>query len=228
MLKSAAQPATDGRSTRWDAHKSARRSALLDAALAAIEADGPGVGVQQIARRAGVPRSVVYRHFADRADLDAQINQHIVGQAYAELMPTLEPHGTVNETIRRVIGTYLGWIERHPQLHAFVVAHSAAPSGGAGVIAETKAAVAGIAGELLASAARTVGKKAGLAPSIAVGLVGFVDATVNHWLANGRTVSAAQLTELITQSIWSVLDGNARAIGVEIDPDRPVLELLGG
>ena len=64
----------DGRQVRWDKHNQARRQHILDAAIAVLEDAEPGgeVHVQQIADRAGLSRTVVYRHFADRADLDAR------------------------------------------------------------------------------------------------------------------------------------------------------------
>ncbi|RZS36396.1 TetR family transcriptional regulator [Herbihabitans rhizosphaerae] len=215
----------DGRTTRWDAHKARRRRALLDAAVAAIEADGPRVGVQVIARRASVPRSVVYRHFADRSDLDEEISRHIVETLMAELAPALLPRGTAKEAIRRAIRTYLGWIEDHPRLYAFLGARAA--PGGSRVIADTRAKVIGLAGEILAAGARKAGQDERFAGTVATGMVGFVDATVNHWQAGERrAATAGELAELITQSIWSMLDGNARAVGVVLDPDLPVHELL--
>lgn len=219
----------DGRTTRWDAHKTRRRMRLLDAAVSAIEALGPSVGAKQIAEQAGVPRSVLYRHFKDRADLDEHVCQRIVDLLLSQLAPTLRPQGTATEAIRRVIGTYLDWIEQHPHLHAFLGAHSRAPAGGSRVVAGTKAALAAQAAELFATAARVAGKDTSFAPTVASGLVGFVDATVNHWLADKRsTISTAELTDYLTRSIWSVLDGNARALGVTIDPDRPIHDLLEG
>ncbi len=219
----------DGRATRWDAHKTRRRRQLLDAAVAAIEALGPTVGVKQIAEQASVPRSVLYRHFTDRADLDEQISQRIVDLLLSELAPTLRPQGTATEAIRRVVGTYLDWIEQHPRLYAFLSAHSRTPAAGSRVVAGTKAALAAQAAELFATAARTAGRDTSFASTVASGLVGFVDATVNHWLADKRrTISTDELADYLTRSIWSVLDGNARALGIQIDPDRPVTDLLGG
>ncbi|MDQ3576647.1 MAG: TetR/AcrR family transcriptional regulator [Actinomycetota bacterium] len=90
----------DGRSTRWDAHKLQRRLEILDAAVAAIEQDGPHVGVKQIAERVGLPRSVVYRHFTGRADLDEQIRQRIIDGLMIRLTPTPHPDGTMLAAIR--------------------------------------------------------------------------------------------------------------------------------
>ncbi|MEC3977310.1 TetR/AcrR family transcriptional regulator [Amycolatopsis sp. H20-H5] len=217
----------DGRSTRWDAHKAQRRLEVLDAAVAAIEQDGPGVGVKQIAERVGVPRPVVYRFFTDRADLDEQIRQRIIESLMTELAPTLRPDGTVTEAIRRAVGTYLGWIERHPRLHAFLGANTKAATGASAVVTGTKTAIAVQAGQLFSAVLKRFGKDTDLAPSIAFGVVGFVDATVNRWLADKRRpLTSDRLAEFLTTSIWSLLDGNLRALDVTIDPHRTVAELL--
>ena len=62
----------DGRQARWERHNQQRRRQIIDAAIEVIEEAGPGgeLHVQQIATRAGVNRTVVYRYFEDRADLD--------------------------------------------------------------------------------------------------------------------------------------------------------------
>lgn len=219
----------DGRSTRWNAHKARRQSDLIDAAVAAIEEDGPGIGVKQIADRLGLPRSVVYRHFKDRADLDELIRRRIVDSLMADLAPTLEPGGTVMEAIRRAVDAYLGWVRRHPRLHAFLGSGAPVPGEGAGVVAGTKEAIAVQIGEVFSGVLKSLGEDSASAPSLAVGIVGFVDATVNHWLAGKpQQLTGTQLAELLTCSIWSVLDGNLRALGVELAPDRPMSDLLGG
>lgn len=221
------EPDADGRSVRWEAHKARRRADVLDAAVDAIESEGPGVGVKQIAERVGLPRSVVYRHFEDRADLDAKVRQRIVNMLMAELEPTLRPDGTPVQSIRRAINAYLGWIEHHPRLHTFLGAGSGRSSGGSKVPAGSKAAIAAETSELFASALRSFGQDDRLAPSIASGLVGFVDATVNHWLGDkDRKVGTEELADYLSLSIWYVLDGNLRALGIELDPDTPVGELF--
>lgn len=215
----------DGRSTRWDAHNAQRRLEVLDAAIEAIEEESAKVGVKRIAERVGVPRPVVYRHFKDRADLDEQIKARIIESLMAELAPTLRPDGTVTEAIHLAVDTYLGWIDRHPRLHAFL---GAPTDGGSRVVAGTKTAIALQAGELFSAVLTRFGKDTGTAPSLAVGLVGFVDATVNRWLADKRhPFTRAELAEFLTISIWSLMDGHLRAQDVHIDPHRTVVDLLG-
>lgn len=223
----APKPEADGRSTRWESHKARRRAEVIEAAVAAIEADGLDIGVKQIAGRVGVPRSVVYRHFKDRADLDEQIRQHVVELLMVRLAPTLRPGGTVMEAIRRAIDAYLDWIEHHPLLHAFLGKGMSRAAGASPAVVGTKTAIAADVGHLFAAVLRRHRVANDLASSIAFGLVGFVDATVNHWLADrDRTLTAAELAALISRSIWHVLDGNLRALGIELDPDTPVADLL--
>ncbi|MDQ0994044.1 TetR/AcrR family transcriptional regulator [Streptomyces sp. V3I7] len=217
----------DGRSTRWNAHKAKRQIDLIDAAVAAIEEEGPGVGVKQIAERIGLPRSVVYRHFKDRADLDELIRERIVASLMAELAPTLEPDGTVMTSIRRIIHAYLDWIGRNRRLHAFLGTDACAPGDGSGVVAGTKAAIAVQLGKLFAAVLTHLEKDASLAAPTAFGLVGFVDATVNSWLADKQPrLRSAELADFLACSIWSVLHGNLGTLGVEIAPNQPISELL--
>src|ERR1700712_3460583 len=59
----------DGRASRWDEHREARRGELVEAAVAAIDEHGPTASVAQISTSAGVSRPVLYRYFADKEDL---------------------------------------------------------------------------------------------------------------------------------------------------------------
>src|SRR5262245_42654891 len=112
---------TDGRQLRWRSHNQARRQHILDAALAVLADSEPGaeVHVQQIADRAGLSRTVVYRHFADRADLDAAVQGLALELLRAELVPALSFEGTPVEIIRRIVSAYVGWASENPSLHEF-------------------------------------------------------------------------------------------------------------
>ncbi|WP_420879384.1 TetR/AcrR family transcriptional regulator [Rhodococcus sp. (in: high G+C Gram-positive bacteria)] len=218
---------TDGRATRWDDHKMQRRDRILEAALEAVEDGGTDIGVQQIAERAQVPRSVVYRIFADRGDLDEQIRLRIIDVMMTELGPVLTPHGTVREAIELAVDTYLRWIVAHPRLHAFL--GKGAPSRksvGSRAVTGTKTAIGVQLGELLTGILDRREVTSNLAEPLAFALVGLVDATVNRWLSQqDGAVSSDELARFLETSIWSVLDANLRALGVEIMPSTTVAEL---
>lgn len=222
--------AQDGRQVRWDKHNQQRRQQILDAALAVIEAGAPGAEfhVQQIAQRAGLNRTVVYRHFDDRADLDRAIRAHILDDLTAGLMPVVSLEGTINETIRRIIGTYVEWVVAHPALHAFAIQELSGP------FERGTDRIAGAVVELLQVATALLGvelddDESALLEPLAHGLVGAVFGAVRHWVSRSpRRPDARRVVGLLAQSVWSMLDGHARHLGLTLDPDLPLGELLPG
>ncbi len=219
---------TDGRSTRWLDHKAERKERILESALAAITDEGSDVGVQQIAARADVPRSAVYRIFADRGHLDEQIRARIIDRLMADLAPALTPQGTARQAITRAVDTYLRWIVDAPRLHQFLGIGSASRrTTGSRVVTGTKTAIALQISDQFATMLRNLDQDAAVAESLAFGLVGLVDASVNRWLSNPESaMTGAQLADFLTTSIWQVLDGNLRRLGITIDPATPLSELI--
>src|SRR5689334_12540491 len=85
----------DGRRLRWLAHNQARRRVIIDAAVRVLERAEPGedIQVQLIAEEAGLARTVLYRHFHDRVDLDLAVQQRICKDLGKELLPALSYDG---------------------------------------------------------------------------------------------------------------------------------------
>ncbi|NGZ99437.1 TetR/AcrR family transcriptional regulator [Nocardioides sp. W3-2-3] len=105
----------DGRDARWDEHRQNRHERILTTAIAMIDAGNGDAGVATIAAEAGVPRSVVYRLFKDREDLDEQIRQRIVESMVADLAPALVVRGTIRAAVRRAVTTYVEWVQEHAE-----------------------------------------------------------------------------------------------------------------
>ncbi|MFT4287819.1 TetR/AcrR family transcriptional regulator [Nocardioides sp.] len=221
----------DGRQVRWDAHKEERRQQIIDAAIAVVEESTPGteVHVQQIAARAGLSRTVIYRHFADRADLDRAVRLRIVEQVWELLLPRVSLDGTAPEIIERVVGSYIGWAVAHPALHRLADHDNSGSDGpleaGLERIASRVSAVIGTA--LMAFGAELSEEEAAAIDPFVYGIVGSVFSSVRRWVGRpDPALSAAGLTELVSRSVWFVIDGHARTLGVEIDPTRCVEDLL--
>ncbi|KAA0017672.1 TetR/AcrR family transcriptional regulator [Antrihabitans cavernicola] len=220
---------TDGRTTRWDDHKAARKDRILEAAIDAINDGGSDIPVQEIADRAGLPRSVIYRIFKDRSDLDEQLRARIVDRLMAEVTPALTPRGTVGESIGRAVETYVGWIVDYPGLHQFLGTGSASRrTTGSRVVTGTKTAIgvdlAGLFDAMLAGRPQ----HAETAETLAFALLGLVDATVNRWLVSpGPRLSSNGLAAFLETSIWHVLDGALRDFGFVVTKSTPVSELVG-
>lgn len=210
---------TDRRAHRWTEHKARRQDEILDAAVAAIDAIGIDVTVQHIADWLGLPRPVVYRHFDGRADLDEQVRGRILRNLLAELLPTLRPDGTVEQAVRHAIGTYLRWVDKHPNLHHFLGTgphHQHVPD--SPVVADARNAISGQLAELFAAALRNYGADTAPARPMAFAVLGMVDGAVNGWRSARRTrLTSGRLAEHLTESLLALIDANARLLGVPVD-----------
>src|SRR4051812_23353789 len=81
------QPAApDGRRSRWTEHRRARREELVSAAVEAVRKAGPDFSVDDVARSAGVSKTVIYRYFSDKDEL---INAVLEQISTAILLPRL-------------------------------------------------------------------------------------------------------------------------------------------
>ena len=223
-------PAVDGRSARWEQHHAARRELLIATAVALIESGASDLGLAEIAARAGVSRSVAYRQFADRRELDAAVQQHVLAGLTDEIVAALVLEGTIRASLRRVIEAYVGWAAAHPRLHR--VADYDTAVGGDGPVQQTVDRIAEAALALLEWTADQVrGERPGppheLAEPFAHGLIGMVFGTVRHWVHQPETVAGpALLAALLADAVWAQVDVLLRTVGIELDADRPLEEWL--
>src|SRR6476646_1408422 len=111
-----------------------RRATMVQAAMDAVRAHGPGVSVAQIAAAAGITKPVLYRHFVDRADLQRAVGQEAAALLLARLAPTLAAVGDSRAAVRAIVDAFLGGIEDEPDLWRFVVHHPAERSAGAEIV----------------------------------------------------------------------------------------------
>lgn len=196
---------------------------MIEAAIAEIETGGVDISVRRIADRLGLPRPVVYRHFSDRADLDEQIRRRILESLMAELMPTLRPDGTVDAAVRASVGTYVGWIERHPRLHHFLGVGARHPTESSPGIAGARQRI----GVRLAEMFVAAGVEPGLARPLAYGHIGLVDGFVNSWRADADSpLTSDEVIDVLAESTLVLIEGNARGLGTRITRETVLGDLL--
>ena len=204
---------TDGRSTRWDEHRTSRRRELVEATLRAIREHGAGVGMDDIAAAAGTSKTVFYRHFTDRSGLYAAVSASVdarilrdLGAAMGEGSPDLASSGGSPRTvIAAAIESYLALVERDPEVYRFVVNAPLldSPSGGDPALAVTSH-IADQMTHLIAAALTSVGRDPSAAPVWGVGVVGMVRAAADQWLTD-PTLSRGELTAHLTDLAWGGL-----------------------
>lgn len=212
----------DARRERWRAHREARRAELVQAAIRAIERHGSDVAMEDIAAEAGISKPVLYRHFADKAELYLAVAEQATTMLLGRLVPDLNFDGTPNERIRSIVGAYLTELERHPQLYRFLVGRSFADRPlVVDPLTANETLVATRLAQLLGDHMRAYGLDSGAAEPWAYALVGAVQ-TAGAWWMQRQTMSRAAITEYLARIIWYSVDGVLRAGGVVIDPDEPI------
>jgi AcrR family transcriptional regulator len=212
----------DARRERWRGHREGRREEMVDAAIRAIRAHGPAVAVGEIAAEAGVTKPVLYRLFADRADLYVAVGQRIAADVLEKLTPALSDlaRGESPTRVAALLETYLAAIEEEPELYRFVVQQQGAVGSSQDVISDSRAVVGNALARIIGDRARARGADAGPAEPWGHGLVGLVQASADWWIQQGRPISRAALTEYLTRLIWHGISGELEAAEEPVRPLR--------
>jgi len=224
----------DGRATRWAAHNDAQRERIITAAISLYDEGNTAPSLQEIGARAGLARSILYRQFEDRRDLELAVEQYVLDDLLTRLEDSLVLQGPIREILRRVAATYIEWAADHPRLHQLSDLDSAAD----GPLSKAIEQIAGRVGELMILAFRASGAELTESDIAATdplthGLIGAVFAAVRRWLHLGAKVPDVEhMTDLIVESAWAVIDARLRAYGIVMDPDAPLelpdLDLAAG
>jgi AcrR family transcriptional regulator len=194
----AAPPHPDGRRARWTEHRRARKVELVGAAVEAVRRAGPDFAVDDVARSAGVSKTVIYRYFTDKDEL---INAVLERISTAILLPRLLGELAVERAddrarLHSMIGAFVQLIEDEPALYRFAYAQ-AGRSGRADLVAATEHEIAQALGKLMAERLAHAGRPIEPAMTWAYGVVGMVQLAA-HWWAGSRLVSPADLVDQLT------------------------------
>ena len=203
----------DGRDARWEQHREQRREALVDATIRAIRRHGAGVGMDDIAAEAGTSKTVVYRHFEDKAGLyravAARIDARVVRNVGAALArshsPADVPAAGAREVVASTVEAYLSLVESDTEVYRFVVTRPLVdrplPDD---PVDETVVQVADQLTRLLLDSLTAPGTDPSRARSWAIALVGAVRAVADDWLATPEADRAprAAVVESLTELAW--------------------------
>lgn len=226
-------PVRDGRDSRWTAHRAKRRRQLVESALKAIRAHGPGVGMDEIAAQAKTSKTVLYRHLGDKAGLYHAVVAAVDELILADLDEARQAgEGDIIAQIEAMVRAYLTLVEKDPEIYRFVMtrplehgdanpgsgagsAPSTSPSSGSGsgAGADPVHQISDRIGSQLALAfaehLRATGRAENADQVAAVwahGLVGFVRAAADHWLSHpGLGARAILSIDDITSAVVSLI-----------------------
>ena len=203
----------DRRSTRWAAHRRARREELLDAAVRAIRQHGATVGMEEIAAAAGTSKSALYRHFADKRALHVALSARVADRLWDELREVGTRVEEPRELLAQSIDVYLALIEADRELYRFVVHHPLVETSGQGAgedpdpLATLSALIGDSIARMLGARLRLAGRPTAPAGPWGHGLVGLVRAAGDHWLAQPDRVARPELTAHLVALGWDGFAG---------------------
>ena len=170
----------------------------MAAAVEAVRVAGPDFAVDDVARSAGVSKTVIYRYFTDKDELVDAVLKRI---STVILLPRLlgeiaVEHADDRAGLRAVIAAFVDLIDDEPELYRFAYAH-AGRSGRADLVAATEHEIAEALASVMATRLAEAGRPTGGARTWAYGVVGMVQLAA-HWWSTDRSVSAAELVEQLT------------------------------
>jgi AcrR family transcriptional regulator len=196
----------DGRRRRWEEHKRARREEFVAAALRAIRAHGDDVSLDDIAAEAGVSKSVLYRHFHDKADVFRAVLDRVASDLFLPRVATaLLTQQDDEDLLRAAVSSYIGLVVEEPTLYRFVFTHNALGRKG-DFVATMEDAIAQALSALMADRLRRTGADSGGAEPWAYGVVGMVQLASHRWVDH-PTMSAEALVDYLVSLAWQGLSG---------------------
>lgn len=218
---------------RWDEHNSTRQAQILEAAVALIEENGPTaeVSIQQIAERAGLARSVVYRQFDNREDLDARVREFITDHYVSEVesLLVLDPTKTAEEMFHEVMRRVVSWAAAHPHLYRFaqngpVHGHSTGETS----LGIGRHRVAEALWQQFSSWTGMLAIDVEPYRPLADGLVGLVEGIVTQYIGTAESERPDQETiaRMLSASGWHLFAGHAADLGYHFDRSANIAQVL--
>ena len=194
----------DGRKQRWQRHKEARRTELVDGTLAAVREHGADVGMDEIAAHIGVSKTVLYRYFTDKNDLNtAAMVRFIETVLLPRLTEVLVDDVDEYTLTRTVIWVYVETISDEPEIYQFVTSSkSASPS----VLADSEKLIAEVVAFAMHARLGDRGLESDGFQTWAYALVGGVQ-LATHWWMQDQALPRAALVDQLTMLVWTSFVG---------------------
>lgn len=202
----------DGRDVRWEPHRAQRRRQLVDSTLRAVRRFGPGVGMDHIAAQAGTSKTVLYRHFGDRAGIHLAVAEAVEGLIIADLETAIGNDEPVQRRVAAMVTAFLELVRRDPDIYRFVLDRPGADADG-DPVRRLIDRIGSRTTELLNEAYPPADAAASRRLDVwGHGIVGMVRAAADKWLSDGMPTSVDQLSrsvmDLITPGLTALGHGD--------------------
>jgi AcrR family transcriptional regulator len=175
---------------------SARRDALLDAAVALVSAQGVHVvSMEAVAERAGVSRPLVYKHFANRDELLAAAYRREAAKLHQDLAAEVASASAANRVEEMFRALLQGSIRATAERGQIFTALRAAGGWNREIRREQRSRDRQTVRAFAAVAARQYGLERRRSTSVTAVLLGALDAVLAQWRADPTEESRGILEE---------------------------------
>lgn len=193
-----------------------RREMLVAAATAAIDEQGPGVGMAQIAERAGIPRPHAYRYVESKKQLDLDVARKASADLLSEMRPHLTRRGTPYDVVHGIVEVIVEWATQHPNLYRFIAAQKQTKA-----LHQARMGRSRFLDELVAAMAAYL-RPTDVVPTapdgVLAGIIGMVDAGVTWWLDH-KDETQDEVVDRLTRQVTLVLEDMLAQLGFEVPDD---------
>lgn len=215
-------PAVDGRRTRWESHREARREELVLAAVTAIDRHGSDASIDEIARVAEVSKPVLYRYFSDKDDLHAAVGRWGAMQVLERVTPRMLADVPMKQRVYDASSAYFEVLEEHPEVFRLLIEHRATRADDP--LTDGKATVAEAIERVMSDGIAALGLPTQRSAPWSHGVVGLGLATGEWWLEH-RTGEQAPDRETVARYladfVWGAMVGVSRSFGVPHAVEQP-------
>jgi AcrR family transcriptional regulator len=202
------------------------------AATRVVQSAAPGadLSVQRVADEAGLVRTVIYRHFDGKPDLVRAVQAHVVATLRDALDFEIGMDRSLQQVINAAVGTYVSWADQNPTLYAIIEREVADGkpselSRGIDHLAQRILAMVRLGADMMEMEIR--GVDYATLETVAYGIIGQIRGTVGHWVGSSpRQPAASELATILSRSLWFQIAGQAKDVGVELNPSTALRELF--
>jgi AcrR family transcriptional regulator len=194
------------RNPKIEARRAEKKRELLDAAIRAIERDGPRVSMREMAAEANVTKPILYRHFGAKGGLYQAIAERYATELLDRIRDALARGVPSRDLLVATLDTYLAFLERRTQVHRFLMERALAerPGPGQAFLSGFRERIAvELEGELR-NRVTTLGRQEATVWAHAV--VGMAESAGEWWLEQEQT-SRREIVEQLVTLLWNGFSG---------------------
>jgi AcrR family transcriptional regulator len=220
----------DARSERWREHRKKVRAEIVDAAFRAIDRLGPNVSVREIAEEAGTAKPKIYRHFADKSDMFAEIGERMRDMLWAAIIPSINVEtDSARQIVGRGVEHYVELVDQHPNVVRFLLQGRFADQSAAAMTTVNKGRDITLAiADMVSSELEDMALDPATFELAAFAMFGTAASATDWWLGadddNPRRMPADEFIAHMTTIMMGAINGTAALLDIKIDADLPLHE----